>query len=257
MTTTTTRATRPVVRRGAAGSRPPTRRRRTRTRRVSWRPSGRAQAWTGAALALLVALVVVAVATPVLSVRTVEISGTRGATAAAVRDLADVPLGAPLARLDTAAIAERVRTLPQLASVTVDRSWPSTVRLVVIERVPLALADVDGTQWLIDAEGVLYAQVTAAPAGVPRLEVDSPGPRDAATRGALQVLQVLPGDILARVAAITATSADGVTLRLVGGRTIVWGNVEDSPRKAEILAAVFDRPGGLIDVSSPEAVVIR
>ncbi|MBA3523497.1 MAG: FtsQ-type POTRA domain-containing protein [Geodermatophilaceae bacterium] len=224
---------------------------------MTWRPSGRMLAWTGGVLAVLVALVVVVVATPVMSVRTVEVSGARGESAAVVRDLADVPLGVPLARLDTAAITERLSALPQLASVRVDRGWPSTVTLVVTERVPLALVDDGGRQWLVDAEGVLFAQVTEAPAGLPVLEVDSAGPDDVATRAALGVLRVLPEDIRQRVGRITATSADGVQLKLVGGRTVVWGSAEDSVRKAEVLAAVFSQPGGLIDVSSPEAVVIR
>lgn len=261
--TTTTRAVRPAGERAgarrAATRRPvPSRRRRRRPgRRTGWRPSRRLLLWGGAAVGLVVALLTLVLLTPVMSVRSVEVDGLSGATADTIRELADVEMGGPLARVDTDAIADRLRTLPELASVTVQRSWPSTVTLVVIERVPLAVVDRDGTQWLIDADGVLFAQVTSPPAGLPALVVDAAGPADASTRAALDVLQVLPADILARVGRITATSADGVRLKLVGGRTVVWGSAEDSARKAEVLAAVFGQPGGLIDVSSPEAVVIR
>ena len=192
-----------------------------------------------------------------LGVRTVEVTGSSGATAAAVREVAAIPDGMPLARVDTDGVAERLAMLPQVESVSVDRSWPSTVRIEVVERRALALVDVDGMGWLVDRTGTLFAQVTEPPAGVPTLQVADAGPGDRATMAALEVMQVLPADIRERVSVVSAESTDSVVLQLVGGRTVVWGSATDSERKALVLAGVFDRPGTTIDVSSPSAVVIR
>jgi len=194
---------------------------------------------------------------PVLGVRTVEVSGSQGDTAAAVRQIAAIEQGLPLLRLDADAITERLRALPQVESVTVERSWPSTVRITVVEREAVALVASDGAQWLIDANGVRFAQVTERPAGIPLLEVERAAADDRATLAAVEVIGALPTDVRSRLARVTAETPESVVLHLSGGRIVIWGSAEDSDRKALVLAAVFGQPGKTIDVSSPSAVVIR
>lgn len=236
------------------------RRRRVRPGRRQWLP----RLPRRAVLGILGGLVVVAGAlswlvlfSSVLAVRMVAVTGTEDGNAAAVREIASIPEGLPLARLDTDAVTERLLLLPQIESVSVQRSWPSTVRIKVVERVPVALVDVDGVQWLIDRNAVLFAQVTEPPAGAPLLEVQNAASDDRATLAALEVIGALPADIRDRLARVSAETPDSVVLHLVGGRTVIWGSAEDSDRKALVLAGVFSQPGGTIDVSSPSAVVIR
>lgn len=66
--------------------------------------------------------------------RTVKVEGVRTVPDADVRRVAAVPADVPLAQLDTAAVAERVRGIPAIAEARVVRSWPSTVTLVVTDR---------------------------------------------------------------------------------------------------------------------------
>lgn len=242
---------------GARGPRPS----RGGTPRRRWwpgRPSRRnALAAVAGALALVVLLGWLGWFSPVLAVRTVAVTGAEGPTAAVVRDLAAIPEGLPLARVDTAAIEARLAALPQLASVSVDRDWPSTLRVEVVQRVGVAVVDLAGMRWLIDGAGVLFAQVTRPPPGLPALEVETPAAGDRATRAALAVIDALPADILERVSVVAAQSPDSVVLTLSGGRTVIWGSAADSERKALVLAGLFDRPGRTFDVSSPSAVVIR
>lgn len=229
---------------------------------LSWRPRGLSRHTLLASAAGMVALVVLlgwlVWFSPVLSVRTVAVTGIEGdAATTTIRDLAAVPEGTPLARIDTEGIEAALATLPELASVTVDRSWPSTVRIEVVPRVGLAVVDVAGVSWLIDRTGVLFAQVTEPPAGMPELQVEAAGPGDRTTGAALDVIGALPADIRNRVSVVAAQSPDSVVLTLTGGRTVIWGSAADSDRKALVLAGLFDRPGRTIDVSSPSAVVIR
>lgn len=230
---------------------------RSRPVRRRRRPSGRVLAAVAAAIVVITGLVWLIFFSTVLAVRTVEVSGGRTVPADVVRQLAAVPVGVPMARLDVRAVQARVATIPQVASVSVERSWPSTLRIRLVERAPVALVSSGGEQWLVDREGVLYAQVTEPPAGVPPLEVDRPGPDDPTTVAALAVIRALPKELRAQLTGVSAQSPDSVVLQLRDGRTVVWGGAEDSARKATILTALLGQEGTTFDVSTPSAVVIR
>jgi cell division septal protein FtsQ len=72
--------------------------------------------------------------TQVLAVRQVEVTGSVLVPPEQVQAVAAVVLGTPLARVDTAAVAARVRSLPSVAAVDVSRSWPHTLVIEVTER---------------------------------------------------------------------------------------------------------------------------
>lgn len=222
---------------------------RRRTRRIVL--------WTVGVLVVIVVTVWLIGYSSVLAVRTVEVSGATTISADVVRQFAAITPGTPLARVDGAGVESRVGQIPQVESVQVARSWPSTIRLTVVERRPVALVTRGGEQWLIDRTGVLYAQVTAAPAGVLPLTVAQPGPDDRATRAALTVIQALSKPLTAALQGVSADSADSVVLHLKDGRTVIWGGAADSDRKAAILTGLLDQEGTTFDVSSPSSVVIR
>ncbi|HZB49122.1 MAG TPA: FtsQ-type POTRA domain-containing protein, partial [Mycobacteriales bacterium] len=116
-------------------------------------------------LGLAAAVVVLATAvwvvgfTGVLGVRTVAVVGVRALSADQIRAVAAVPDGQPLARVDTAAVAARVRGLAGVARVAVSRSWPGTVRITVTERRGVAVVRRDGAGWLIDGSGVVFQRL--------------------------------------------------------------------------------------------------
>jgi POTRA domain, FtsQ-type len=74
-----------------------------------------------------------------LATRNVEVVGTSRLSTAEVMAAANVPLGQPLARLDTAEVRARVAELAPVESVDVARVLPGTVRLDVVERTPIAV----------------------------------------------------------------------------------------------------------------------
>ena len=199
-----------------------------------------------------------ALGTSVLAVRTVEVTGSREVPKAAVVAAADVPVGTPLARLDRSAIRARVvAALPAVATVSVERAWPSTMRLVVVERVPAAAVPYAGRHVLVDRTGVAYRTVGTVPAGLPILQVRRPGPADPATRAALTVLTGLPPDLRRRLQRIEAPTAEQVALLLRDGRRVVWGDASDPATKAAVVRVLLGRPGRVIDVSSPGLATVR
>ena len=201
---------------------------------------------------LLLAWVVLA--SPLLSVRTVEVTGADRVSPAAVQAAARVPDGVPLARVDVGAVQSRVLALTAVARVRVVRAWPRTLRLQVTERAAVAvLQQGDGTWTSIDGSGVRFASSTTPPAGLPALQATDPS----AARTGLQVLAELPPALVGQVAAVQVPSPFSVVLVLRDGRSVVWGPPGESARKAAIVGALLPRPGKTIDVTSPDVAVVR
>ncbi len=195
--------------------------------------------------------------TSVLGVTRLRVVGTHVVADSQVRDAADVAPGTPLARVDAAAVARRVARLPAVAHVHVERAWPGTLVISVTERMPVA-AVAGGSGWgLLDGTGVLYEAVRAKPAGLPQVRLSSPGPGDPATRAALRVLATLQPELRARLTMLLAPSPTEISLVLTGGRTVVWGDAEDSAKKARAAAYLLGKPGTVIDVSAPDVAVVR
>jgi cell division protein FtsQ len=228
---------------------------------VRSRSRWRAVLWTLAAVAVVV-LGVLLWTGPLLVVRGVDVAAVGGpaltpAQAAQVRERSQVPMRRPLARVDTAAIARRAEAVPFVADVTVVRGWPSTLRLQVRQRVPVAAVPTSGGVRLVDDEGVAYAQVPTAPQGVPVVTVELSGSQGrAALSAALSVLEQLPDSLRTSVRRVRATSPDAVRLR-VDGADVVWGSADRTPRKAQIYAALRSVPAKVYDVSSPDTPVTR
>jgi cell division protein FtsQ len=208
-------------------------------------------------LTLAVAIGWIVHGTTLFSARTVEIQGAAVVPASEVERVAAVPSDVPLAQLDTAQVAERVRRIPVVADARVVRSWPSTVTVVVTERVPVAVIARAGQFVLLDAGGVPFRAVPARPPKLPLVEVARPAPDDRATVAAMAAVLVLTDGLRDQLVKVTAPTPAQVTLHLQGGRTVFWGDAENSPRKATVVTALLSRPGKRIDVSSPDVVTVR
>jgi cell division protein FtsQ len=192
-----------------------------------------------------------------LGVRTVSVRGERTVTAEQVARAAAIPVGTPLARLDTAAAAARIEELPAVASVHVRRGWPNTVVVTIEERTPVAVAARGVGYALVDAEGYPYRTVASRPAGLPLIRVAEPKAGDPATQAALTVASALTPRLRAVVSAVLATTPQRVEVRLTDGRVVFWGTAEDSDRKATIATALLGESGKRIDVSAPDVVTVR
>ncbi|MEF3115634.1 cell division protein FtsQ/DivIB [Streptomyces chrestomyceticus] len=201
-----------------------------------------------------------------LRTEAVKVSGTGVLTVGEVVRAAAVPMDTPLASVDKKAVADRVRAkLPRVKTVQVRRSWPHTVSLKVTERQPELIIQTGGKFVEVDAEGTRFATVAAAPKGVPLLEMavrDSPGLRrfgaDRLRRAAGTVVTALPKALHQDVRTVEVRSFDAITLKLTGGRTVVWGSDERSTAKVKVLAAALKaaRDARHFDVSVPTAPAV-
>ena len=211
----------------------------------------------GGAAALALAGWVVGWST-LLGVDDVEVSGVTGAEQRAVADLVQVAPDTPLARVDTDAVASRVRSRITVAEVSVRRSWPGTLKVHVVPRTAaLVVKNPQGQLEVVDPEGISFAVVRSAPKGIPVVTATgAQGMTPEALQSSLALLDALPSEIAGKVTALTVSSADLVTFSL-GRRTVVWGSGEESVRKVEILRALLRTKARTIDVSAPDTPVTR
>lgn len=204
----------------------------------------------------IVVITVTVLFTPVLGVRTVDVSGNQALTEEQVRLAGEVPLGTPMIRLDTEAIATRVAILSRVASVDVVREWPSSILIVVTERTPVATFAGPGGVHLVDATGDDYATVATAPPGLPTIAVPHVEPSDPTTKAVFAVLAAMPAQLRPALVKIGALTPGSVTFSLNNGKTVIWGDTGDAGKKAAVLAALLGQKGKVYDVSAPDLPTI-
>ncbi len=193
-----------------------------------------------------------------LTLRVVRVRGGAILPAEQIEQVADLPVGRQLARLDVGAAQRRVATLAPVAQARVRRDWPHTVVITVVEREAVAVTPTsDGRFDEVDRTGVRFNTVGRPPPGVP-LIVPGPGgiSHDALT-AALGVATGLPESTLGRVRSISADGPNNVSLTLANGATVRWGGADDGQRKAQVLAVLLRYGARWYDVSAPDAPAYR
>lgn len=239
--------------RGVGSARAAGRRASDRFGALEWR---RIRLWGLLGVCVLTVVCALAWFTPVLSVRTVRIEGAVAVPEPQVRDVLEIPSGRSMLRIDTSAIARRVAGIPKVRTARVQRVFPSTVRVTVVERVPVLFYDSPEGAHLLDAEGVEFA-VETAPIGVPKLITDHPGGADPLTAAAVSILAIVPAALAVLVEEVAARSISDISLNLKDGRTVLWGGTNDAERKAAVVLPLLTRPGTVFDVSSPNLVTVK
>jgi cell division septal protein FtsQ len=134
-------------------------------------PSGRSLLVTVAIVAAAAGMHWLALATPLFAVERIVVRGDappgveRQATA-----VADDLLGESLVAVDAAALEGRVRELPMVAGVAVDRAFPHTLVVRVAPERPVAVARRGTRAWLVTGAGKVVREVDLrAEPGLPRL----------------------------------------------------------------------------------------
>lgn len=213
------------------------------------------------AVGALVLFVLAGVVTPLMAVRDIQVAGASLVDADNVEAALEKFEGVPLALVDDAEVHRALEPFPLIQRYAIERVPPHSLIVRIEERVPVIALEQDGEFALHDPAGVLLAVSGERPEGVPQgkgtlADVSSP-----AYVGAGTVLRDMPAKLRKRVVEVSATSPQDLTLTLDDGVRVLWGDAEQTNRKAVVLTAMVDalkdRTVEVIDVSSTEAPVFR
>ncbi|WP_222122035.1 FtsQ-type POTRA domain-containing protein [Curtobacterium sp. 9128] len=231
--------------------------RRARHRRVAWITAG------GVVVVLGVSILV-AVYSPLMALRTIEVKGTSRVDDAALRQALSDQMGTPLARLDFGAIKRDIAGFPLIESYVTEEEPPHTLVITVTERTPVVAVKTGDTFDLVDPAGIVVQSSPTQPDTMPVADIGAAKLGSSVFRTMTEVVLALPSTVRSQVAGISATTADDVTLTMKDGSRVVWGSPDDSDAKAALLdALVKDHatrdPGTAVeyDVSAPDNGIIR
>jgi cell division protein FtsQ len=89
-----------------------------------------------------------------LTISSIDVFGFQRTTAQEIREVIAVEPGDAFISFDVRDLKTRIETLPWIKSAMVERRVPDQLIIVVVERTPFAIWQVDGAHWLIDDDGV-------------------------------------------------------------------------------------------------------
>jgi cell division protein FtsQ len=227
--------------------------------------------WALAAIALAVGVAYL-IRTPLFGLSAVRVDGTRTVTQEEVVEASQVRLGEPYLGLDLAAIRARVAALPRVAAVRVARDYPSSLRITVSERPPVASVSSGSVFWLVAADGTVLDAASRRPAGLPYVaavplpEGIRPGsrlPPGNELANALTALGGMAPQLKRQVTGVNARSLDSLEFTLKDGSRVLYGLAADQPAKDAAVLLVRrtlkreGREAQRIDVRNPSAPTVR
>jgi cell division protein FtsQ len=226
--------------------------------------------WALAAIALAVGVAYL-IRTPLFALSAVRVEGTRAVARAEVVEASQVRVGEPYLGLDLEAIRARVAALPRVAAVRVTRDYPSSLRITVTERLPVASVSAGSVYWLVAADGTVLDAAGRRPADLPYVASvplpDGVGPGSRLPPGnelanALSALGGMAPKLRVLVAGVNARSLDSLEFTLKDGSRVLYGLAVDQPAKDAAVLLVRrtlkreGREAQRIDVRNPSAPTV-
>ena len=195
---------------------------------------------------------------PVLDVDRVQIAGAQHTQADAIQRASGIRRHAPMTDVDLDRARRGVLALPWVRTVSITRSWPGTIEIVVTERTAVAAIAAGNAGFsLVDGEGRVLESSPAPPAGYVLIAnvgaAGEPGTTlEAGASDALDVARSLPAALRPKVSTIVP-EGDGVTLRLVAGGVVRLGDAAELHAKLRAADTVLNE----VDTKDLCAVDVR
>ena len=188
---------------------------------------------------VLVAVLAVAVFSPILALRTISVQGTSVIPASQVQDALSGQLGTPLALLNDDKIRRELSGIILIRSYVTEIVPPNTLVVRIVERKAIGALKSGSGYEQVDPAGVVLAK-SGTPGGLPVMDIGKAGVNSAGFAAATKVLLAMPPSVLAEVGSISATTLDNVNFTLSrSNHTVIWGSAADSDQKAAALAALL------------------
>lgn len=202
-------------------------------------------------------------------IREITVGGAVRLGESEIIEQSGVKKGTSLFLLRCRKVEQRLAALPELCAVTVSRDFPATVSIQVQEREPAALLLEQNRFWLLDREGVLFAEqlhpvenlpvITGAAAE--QIVLGEPLD-DKAKRDALSAfLQALPENPLLEPAELNLADPSELVLYTVDGRKVLLGCSDKMVNKLALLWESIpylpdSGAGGCLDLRTGDRLVL-
>jgi cell division protein FtsQ len=203
----------------------------------------------------------------------VRVYGTERVPQADLIQLAQIPGGMSLFRINVEHVRVQIMQHPWIREALVRRVYPNALEVIVYERRPTAVIE-SGKGYLIDAEGYLLSQVTPAEAtNLPRLEgrvshTPSLGQRltDPVIQAALRLLDQARDSLFFRDTVIThidVINAERFLVRTPRGKFIVGDSLVGIDKKLEVFPVMDEalrsraRRAESIDLSVENQIIVK
>ena len=165
---------------------------------------------------------------PLLDVDHIRVTGTVHTAPADITAASGVHDGMAMFDVATGDAVARLGAVPWIMRASVERHWPSTVTIAVVERVPVAGVPAKSGVAIVDRTGRVLALAPAAPQGLPvLLGLPPAGPPTSRVGGRSQdllaVALAMPPPVSQRVTAVVATDGGQVELRLTPSGVVRLG----------------------------------
>ncbi len=180
---------------------------------------------------------------PLLRVQKVEITGTVDASERNILDRVDL-LGERMFTANLDATAAAVVELPLIASVDIERRWPSTVRITVHEREPWGSWEQAGVRYTIDHEGFVLGHREPPPGSTTIVSNESYSLRAGdrvnpqAVEAATAIGEHIEEALGTQVVELTYSPDEGIRVRTADGQTALLGDSSGIAYKLAVWARV-------------------
>jgi cell division protein FtsQ len=215
--------------------------------------------WVLVALVVLLAIVggVWLLTSPILSLRTVTVSGNDRSNPMAAVIALEMGQGTPTIEVDTAALEASILEDPWVKAATIDIDWPGSLSILVVEHRPFATVRA-ASGWVSVSQDGAVLEAAAPPTDQMFTVAVDAGPIAAGYDitnpmiiGALQFIGSLDPDIATGV--VIETNGEGLEATVVG-HVVRLGRPTEMHSKARVLSSLIAsglEPGAGIDVIAP------
>ncbi len=180
---------------------------------------------------------------PLLRVNSVEVEGASQIPADTIVGKVNL-LGQSMFTADLGGAQQELYRMPLISSVTVERAWPDTVKIVIAERKPWGTWEQGGVRYTIDREGVVLG-LGGAPKGSVIIKSSEPGSRMQGDRvdyqavdAAAEIYAKLPQKLGTTVTEVAFVAGKGVQVTTADGQTAMLGDSSSIAYKLAVWAAL-------------------
>jgi cell division protein FtsQ len=174
------------------------------------------------------------------AVRHLETAGAQHTTRGEVDRVMRQYIGTNLFHLDIARLRRDLSVLPWVSRVEIEKKLPDTLRVVIVERTPVALAE-NGAVSYVDERGAAFAELSPS-VGDPDLPLITGARGDELARcvAILRALRTRDPEIYARISEVRPVPPAGYAFFDRQLHAVIYANEQDVPSKWRDFYAIAD-----------------